>query len=109
LLRRCVPRQAEPELGIRDRGVLRTDDEPPAGDQMWWQFAGESAGPPAAATFTAGTGGRAASLTLDNFNDEELSVWRWSSCGALPAVADVGPADGDVTERAASPDLNGVL
>ena len=45
------------------------------GDRMWWQFAGENAGPPAAATFTVGRGGRATSVTLDRFEDEGLGTF----------------------------------
>jgi len=42
------------------------DLHPYNGDQMWWQFRGENAGPPAAATFSSDAGGKAASLDLEN-------------------------------------------
>lgn len=45
------------------------------GNEMWWQFAGENAGPPAAATFTVGPGGRGSSLILANFNKEGLGTF----------------------------------
>jgi len=45
------------------------------GDEMWWQFAGENAGPPAAATFRVEAGGRAAAVTLDHFDDEGLGTF----------------------------------
>jgi CubicO group peptidase (beta-lactamase class C family) len=45
------------------------------GDEMWWQFAGENAGPPAAATFTGRAGDRATSLTLDILNEEGLGTF----------------------------------
>jgi hypothetical protein len=45
------------------------------GDEMWWEFAGENAGPPAAATFTGDVGGRAAAVTLDHFDDEGLGTF----------------------------------
>jgi CubicO group peptidase (beta-lactamase class C family) len=48
---------------------------PHDGDQMWWQFAGENAGPPAAATFAVGTGGHASAITLDHFDDEGLGTF----------------------------------
>ena len=47
----------------------RYPPKPYDGDEMWWQFAGENAGPPAAA-FRGGTGGRAERLTLDILDDE---------------------------------------
>lgn len=48
---------------------------PYAGDEMWWQFAGENAGPPAAAAFTGGAGGPAERLTLDILDDEGLGTF----------------------------------
>jgi CubicO group peptidase (beta-lactamase class C family) len=48
---------------------------PHDGDEMWWQFAGENAGPPAAAMFTVDAGGRAASVTLDHSDDEGLGTF----------------------------------
>jgi CubicO group peptidase (beta-lactamase class C family) len=48
---------------------------PHDGDEMWWQFAGENAGPPAAATFTVDARGHAAAITLDNFDEEGLGTF----------------------------------
>ena len=48
---------------------------PHDGDEMWWQFAGENAGPPAAATFVVDAGGCAPSVTLDHFDDEGLGTF----------------------------------
>ncbi len=45
------------------------------GDRMWWQFAGENSGPPAAATFAGGPTGQATSLTLDQFDAEGLGTF----------------------------------
>jgi CubicO group peptidase (beta-lactamase class C family) len=45
------------------------------GDEMWWQFAGENAGPPAAATFTVRAGDRATSVTLEILNGEGLGTF----------------------------------
>jgi CubicO group peptidase (beta-lactamase class C family) len=45
------------------------------GNEMWWQFAGENAGPPAAATFGLGPDGRASSLTLANFHASGLGTF----------------------------------
>lgn len=42
---------------------------------MWWQFAGENAGPPAAATFSGGTGGGAERLILDILDDDGLGTF----------------------------------
>ncbi len=42
---------------------------------MWWQFAGENAGPPASAAFRRGAGGRAERLTLDILDDEGLGTF----------------------------------
>ncbi|MGH2717946.1 MAG: serine hydrolase domain-containing protein [Actinomycetota bacterium] len=39
---------------------------PYEGDEMWWQFAGENAGPPAAATFAGPARAPATALTLNN-------------------------------------------
>jgi CubicO group peptidase (beta-lactamase class C family) len=49
--------------------------QPYDGDEMWWQFAGENAGPPAAATFEVGAGDRAERLTLDILDDEGLGTF----------------------------------
>ncbi|HET7416897.1 MAG TPA: serine hydrolase [Solirubrobacterales bacterium] len=48
---------------------------PNDGDELWWQFAGENAGPPAAATFAVDAGGRATSVTLDHFDEEGLGTF----------------------------------
>lgn len=49
--------------------------KPYNGDEMWWQFAGENSGPPAAATFSGGTDGAAERLTLDILDDEGLGTF----------------------------------
>jgi CubicO group peptidase (beta-lactamase class C family) len=49
--------------------------QPYDGDEMWWQFAGENAGPPAAATFEVGAGDRAERLTLDILDEEGLGTF----------------------------------
>ncbi|HET7490201.1 MAG TPA: serine hydrolase [Acidimicrobiales bacterium] len=49
--------------------------QPHEGDEMWWQFAGENAGPPAAATFTVTAGDRATAVTLDHFDSEGLGTF----------------------------------
>lgn len=48
---------------------------PHAGDEMWWQFAGENAGPPSSASFVVGAGGHAVSVTLDHFDGEGLGTF----------------------------------
>ena len=49
--------------------------KPYNGDEMWWQFAGENAGPPAAAAFSGGAGGRAERVRLDILDDEGLGTF----------------------------------
>lgn len=49
--------------------------KPYDGDEMWWQFAGENAGPPAAAVFSAEAGGPAQRLRLDILDDEGLGTF----------------------------------
>lgn len=45
------------------------------GDEMWWQFAGENAGPPATAVFIGGPVGCADRLRLDILDDEGLGTF----------------------------------
>jgi len=48
------------------------------GDEMWWQFAGENAKAPAAATFAIGPDGAAASIDLANFDGDHDQLGSFS-------------------------------
>ena len=74
------PLEVTPQLGGGLQITVGPDRQtyplhPHDGDEMWWQFAGENAGPPAAATFIVDAGGRATAVTLDHFDEEGLGTF----------------------------------